>query len=217
MNLNKDFLEKYDILMNEDVELALEFSLNALKESNNVDFCAYVADCYMSLEDYDKAIEILKEALYKKCNNATYAKSLAQAIGEEAIIDGETQVIVWLDGVDTFSCDLTAGQVRIDSIVVQGGTIPAHVYDDEYDPTCNTCGAVRDVPEKPVEILYGDVNNDGDINVRDYGLLQQYLNDYDVTINLDAADVTGDGDVNVRDYGLLQQFLNDYDVTLGAG
>lgn len=76
MNLNKDFLEKYDILMNEDVELALEFSLNALKESNNVDFCAYVADCYMSLEDYDKAIEILKEALYKKCNNATYAKSL---------------------------------------------------------------------------------------------------------------------------------------------
>ena len=48
MNLNKDFLEKYDILMNEDVELALEFSLNALKESDNVDFCAYVADCYMS-------------------------------------------------------------------------------------------------------------------------------------------------------------------------
>ena len=336
------------------------------------------------------------------CHSATYAKSLAQAIGEEAIIDGETQVIVWLGGVDTFSCDLTAGQVRIDSIVVQGGTIPAHiydttcdaycnvcgavrevephpytsvvttaptctadgvrtftcatcgdtytesiaalghipgaaadclndqtctvcgavltealghdyksvvtaptcvadgyathtctrcgdtyvdstvaaighsytsavttaptcgaegvttytctccddtytesipatgahtyntacdadcnvcgftrvpsdhVYDDEYDPTCNTCGAVRDVPEKPAEILYGDVNNDGDINVRDYGLLQQYLNDYDVTINLDAADVNGDGDVNVRDYGLLQQFLNDYDVTLGG-
>ena len=34
MELNKDFLEKYNNLMNEDVELALEFSLNALKESN---------------------------------------------------------------------------------------------------------------------------------------------------------------------------------------
>ena len=60
----------------------------------------------------------------------------------------------------------------------------------------------------------GDVNDDGDVNVRDLGLLQQYLNDYDVTLNLDAADVTGDGEVNVRDYGLLQQYLNDYDVEL---
>lgn len=32
MDLNKEFLEKYNDLMNEDVELALEFSLNALKE-----------------------------------------------------------------------------------------------------------------------------------------------------------------------------------------
>ena len=31
MELNKEFLEKYNDLMNEDVELALEFSLNALK------------------------------------------------------------------------------------------------------------------------------------------------------------------------------------------
>ena len=60
----------------------------------------------------------------------------------------------------------------------------------------------------------GDVNDDGDVNVRDYGLLQQWLNDYDVIINLDAADVTGDGEVNVRDYGLLQQYLNDWDVEL---
>ena len=30
MNLNKDFLEKYNDLMNEDVESALNFSLNCL-------------------------------------------------------------------------------------------------------------------------------------------------------------------------------------------
>ena len=33
MNLNKDFLEKYNDLMNEDVESALNFSLNCLNES----------------------------------------------------------------------------------------------------------------------------------------------------------------------------------------
>lgn len=76
MELNKEFLEKYNDLMNEDVELALEFSLNALKESNNVDFYAYIADCYMSLDDFDKAVNTLKIGLSNNCSNSTYAKSL---------------------------------------------------------------------------------------------------------------------------------------------
>ena len=63
-------------------------------------------------------------------------------------------------------------------------------------------------------VTYGDVNDDGDVNVRDYGLLQQHLNDWDVSLFESACDVTGDGEVNVRDYGLLQQYLNDWDVTL---
>ena len=76
MELNKEFLEKYNDLMNEDVELALEFSLNALKESNNVDFYAYIADCYMSLDEFDKAADNLKIGLSNNCSNSTYAKSL---------------------------------------------------------------------------------------------------------------------------------------------
>ena len=62
--------------------------------------------------------------------------------------------------------------------------------------------------------VYGDVNGDGNVNNRDLGILQQYLNDYEVTIDLEAADVTHDGKVNNRDLGLLQQYLNDWDVTL---
>ena len=76
MELNKEFLEKYNDLMNEDVELALDFSLNALKESNNSDFYAYIADCYMSLDEFDKAVNILEKALSNNCTNSTYAKSL---------------------------------------------------------------------------------------------------------------------------------------------
>lgn len=60
----------------------------------------------------------------------------------------------------------------------------------------------------------GDINGDGDINNRDYALLMQYLNKWDVTINEDAADVTGDGNINNRDYALLMQYLNKWNVVL---
>ena len=60
----------------------------------------------------------------------------------------------------------------------------------------------------------GDTNGDGKINIRDLGLLQQYLNNWKVEIDLDAADVNNDGKVNVRDLGLLQQFLNGWKVEL---
>lgn len=62
--------------------------------------------------------------------------------------------------------------------------------------------------------LPGDVNNDGKVNVRDLGALQQHINGWDTAINEAAADVTGDGKINVRDLGLLQQFMNGWDVTL---
>lgn len=62
--------------------------------------------------------------------------------------------------------------------------------------------------------VYGDVNGDGNVNNRDLGMLQQYLNDFEVNIDLDAADVTHDDKVNNRDLGLLQQYLNGYDVSL---
>ena len=80
---------------------------------------------------------------------------------------------------------------------------------------CLTIAAVLSVCTVSADtIKYGDVNGDGSINNRDLGLLQQYLNDWDVTIDAEAADVTHDGKLNNRDLGLLQQYLNDWDVTL---
>ena len=64
-------------------------------------------------------------------------------------------------------------------------------------------------------VVYGDVDGNGKINNKDLGRLQQYLNDWDVTVNEAAADVTDDGKVNNKDLGRLQQYLNDWDVTLG--
>ena len=54
-----------------------------------------------------------------------------------------------------------------------------------------------------VVILPGDLNSDGSVDNRDLGLLQKYLNEYDVSIRIEAADVNADGKVNNRDLGLL--------------
>ena len=65
------------------------------------------------------------------------------------------------------------------------------------------------------DAVYGDLTGDGKVNNKDLGRLQQYLSDWDVTIDMDLADVTGDGKVNNKDLGRLQQYLSDWDVTLG--
>lgn len=60
----------------------------------------------------------------------------------------------------------------------------------------------------------GDINSDGAINNKDYGLLMQYLNNWDVQIVENAADVNADASINNKDLGLLMQYLNNWDVEL---
>lgn len=90
---------------------------------------------------------------------------------------------------------------------------PNDVFDTDYSNVSFECKAGS------VTVLSasnpGDTNADGKINVKDLGLLQQYLNGWDVEIDMDAADVNGDGKINVKDLGLLQQYLNGWDVELG--
>ena len=63
------------------------------------------------------------------CNSASYATTLAGAI-EGAVVNGNV-VSVTLDGVDSFTCTMSAGQVRMDSITVYTGDAP--VTPDEPD------------------------------------------------------------------------------------
>ena len=91
------------------------------------------------------------------------------------------------------------------AILVAQQTSPAigHVYDDEYDADCNVCGATR-----PVDSLPGDADGNGKVNNRDMGVMQRYINEHPIIINVDAADMDGNGKVNNRDLGLLQRLLN---------
>ena len=97
------------------------------------------------------------------------------------------------------------------------GSTPDHVYDDEYDADCNNCGTVREVPEKPADVIYGDADGDGDITTGDVVTLQQFLAEWDdVEIDLSAADADGDGDITTGDVVILQQFLAEWDdIVLG--
>lgn len=70
-----------------------------------------------------------------------------------------------------------------------------------------------------VSFTYGDVNNDGEINMKDLGMLRRYLaGGYDLTDFVsEAADVNGDGEVTVKDLGILRRYLaGGYDIALGG-
>ena len=88
---------------------------------------------------------------------------------------------------------------------------PEDVYDENFD---NVEFAVENGTITIIEYISGDVNDDGRVNNKDLGVLRQYLNDWDVTVDLLAADVNRDGKVNNKDLGILRQYLNDWDVVL---
>ena len=55
----------------------------------------------------------------------------------------------------------------------------------------------------------GDVNSDGRVNNMDLGLLQRWINGWDITISPET-DMDGDGAVTNKDLGLLQREINEW-------
>ena len=85
----------------------------------------------------------------------------------------------------------------------------SHVND-----TTHTYPTLSETAYVAVVRLPGDVNGDDIVNNKDFGILRQYLNNWDVTINESNADVNADGIVNNKDMGILRQYLNNWDVEL---
>ncbi len=55
--------------------------------------------------------------------------------------------------------------------------------------------------------LLGDVDNNGVVNINDATLLQRYLAEYTVTLNLKLADTNRDGKVDIRDITEIQRYV----------
>lgn len=66
-------------------------------------------------------------------------------------------------------------------------------------------------PVQAEEYKMGDVDGDGEVTVRDVGVLRLYLADKvgADTLTMQAGDVDGDGEVTVRDVGMLRLYLAD--------
>ena len=74
-----------------------------------------------------------------------------------------------------------------------------------------------DIDNSTVSVLKptpGDVNRDGNINMKDLVLIQQLINRWDVQIVESAADVNDDGEINMKDLVLLQRYINGWEVVL---
>jgi len=65
------------------------------------------------------------------------------------------------------------------------------------------------------DVIFGDVNGDGVVDMVDVFLLRQYLASYPVSICYYAADVNGDGVINLIDVFLLRQYLAGHPIILG--
>ena len=129
-------------------------------------------------------------------------------------------VINWLDTIhpdNTTNGVITNLTFRVKESVSAVSTLLQISYDSEdvYNAAWESVGfSTQSAYIHVVEYRVGDVNEDGNVNNRDLGLLLRHTNSWEVTLNLAAADVNGDGNVNNRDLGLLQRYLNGWDVEL---
>lgn len=104
----------------------------------------------------------------------------------------------------------TAMTMYISSSVADAGlvTVPmAYVVGYEEVVTPPT-------PEEP-EILYGDVNANGEVELTDLTRLKKFMAEYDVDIDEAASDVNVNGEVELTDLTRLAKFFAEYDVVLG--
>lgn len=127
--------------------------------------------------------------------------------------------------VETITARLLSNGVEIDTITTLDGTfcfnsVLPGIYTIEISKSGHSTKGYEvvvkdeDLNKNFTIFLCGDVNNDGRLNTRDYAMIIQYINGWDVNIDTNCADVNKDGKINTRDYAMIIQYLNGWDVKL---
>lgn len=80
---------------------------------------------------------------------------------------------------------------------------------DFIGETDATATAVETTATQAAELVCGDANNDGVVNMKDVLVVRKYLADLEVEIDLVAADTNNDGEVNMKDVLNLRKLLAD--------
>ena len=61
-----------------------------------------------------------------------------------------------------------------------------------------------------VSIIYGDLDNDGDVTMKDVLILRKYIAGLTGGVNEDAADVNADASVDMKDVLLIRKFVGNF-------
>ncbi|MGN0114315.1 MAG: dockerin type I domain-containing protein, partial [Acutalibacteraceae bacterium] len=64
-------------------------------------------------------------------------------------------------------------------------------------------------------VKYGDLNDDGKINLFDLIAMRKYLANWSIEVNTAAADCNADGKINLFDLILMRKYLANWSVVLG--
>lgn len=129
------------------------------------------------------------------------------------------------DGVTSIGNEAFLGCVSLTSVTIPVSVINIGDYAFEACDNLTIYGyigsaaeayaAENDISFKVIlDHIPGDVNGDDVVNNKDLGLLQRYINGWNVDVNVAVADVNGDGNINNKDLGLLQRYINGWDVEL---
>ncbi len=70
--------------------------------------------------------------------------------------------------------------------------------------------------EEPVTVLYGDVNRDEEVNMKDVLALRKYLGKYEIDIDEKTSDVNRDEVADMKDVLLIRKYLAGLEKDLGA-
>ena len=105
----------------------------------------------------------------------TDADRLTTAVLALLPADFVVESVVPTESDSIYAITLRFGYTYVTALV--SVTVAEHTYDHDRDPDCNVCGAVRELAA-----LVGDINDDGKVNNRDLGLLQQYVNGWNVEL-----------------------------------
>lgn len=129
------------------------------------------------------------------------------------------------EGEKTFTCSV-CGAEKTEPVPATGKhtfgdwtvTLEATATEEgEEERVCEVCGETetRTIPALGAEILYGDANGDGAVDLDDCIIVMDYSVGKDVKIDLDAADATGDGVVDLDDCLRILDYSVGKDVQMG--
>lgn len=99
-------------------------------------------------------------------------------------------------------------------VITENGTVSSKtegsftVYTASFVNELFTVQTVKVKNESISTAVIGDLNGDGNVNLKDVTILRRYIaGGWDVAADINAADLNGDGNVNLKDVTILRRYI----------